>query len=57
MDSNRSIKVGKSSFNVKLMKRLTQKDSLKQWHYLDATVVKTAYQLCNPKRKTKKKSD
>jgi len=57
MDSNRSIKVGKSSFNVELMKRLTQKDALKQWHYLDATVVKTAYQLCNPKRKTKKKSD
>lgn len=56
MGKTEYIKVGNTTFRIEVLKQLTQKDALKQFHYLDKHVVKTAYQMCNPKKKTTKKS-
>lgn len=57
MDQNKYITVGKSSFNVDSLKGKTQKECLQQYHYLHKDIVKHAHAMCNPKKKTTKKSD
>jgi len=59
MGKTEYITVGKTTFRVEVLKNLTQKDAIKQFHYLHIDTVKQAYQLCNPKkvgRKSVKKS-
>ena len=50
MGKTEYITVGKSTFRLEVLKDLTQKDALKQFHYLNSETVKQAYKLCNPKK-------
>jgi len=54
MKETKFITVGKSTFNVEVLKNLTQKDALDQFKHLNKETVKQAYQLCNPKKGGKK---
>lgn len=56
MGNTEFITVGKTTFRVDVLKNLTQKDALNMFPHLNKDSVKHAHAMCNPKKKTTKKS-
>lgn len=50
------IKVGNTTFRVDVLQDMTLTQAYERFDYLRKDVVKRAYEIANPKRRSKKKS-